>query len=814
MPTHRLPILICEDAAGLHTAVAVEWPDLVAVAETAVEATSQLTRLAKWLTDNGRIPEPETTDAELLTVSVPVRPVYTSPSGRLHPCDDEIAIPVPTVLGRHHGGLWTCALPLLDQRAYIFERSAAKQHVTHMVQQALQGLTPQALARYLPPPLVRLDEIVVRTARRKRDPRRSDAKPPTLTHVAESLADPALRKRYSRAFGRDAVVDDLARRLDDEKVNVLLVGESGVGKTAVLIDTVRKSEVRARDRRRAAARYRNDDTGDGDDTGATGIQAWMTGAGRLVAGMKYLGQWEERVEEIVGELASIDGVLVLDGLLDAVVTGGEGPANSIAAFLGSFIAHGDLRVVAEAAPHELDAARRLLPGFCDLFQIVELPTLDRDAALDVLERVTAIAAAQHKLPVDGGVPDAVYTLFSRFRPYDAFPGPAVAFIREVVDRCARETATEDAPVRVDAAAVLREFVRQTGLPEVFLRDDLPLPVERLNRRFAAHVIGQADACRTASSLPTAFKAGMNDPQRPIGVLLLAGPTGVGKTSLARAMAQILFGGDAALPADAAAADVRPAPDGDAGTDRLIRLDMSEYSGPGAAARLLLKPGGERAEWIERVRRQPFCVVLFDEIEKAHADVFDVLLGVMDEGRLSDQFGRQTIFRSAVVLMTSNLGARAGEAAGFVTGGTAGYDDEARRFFRPEFYNRLDAVVTFAPLDESAVRSITEKELSDLARREGLHDNGIALSWTDDLVAWLSRHGYSPEYGARPLQRVLERTVVRALARYAAENPRLRDTTLHLGLRPVDELDPDDDAVASGDSDPVAAARIRITRPTP
>jgi ATP-dependent Clp protease ATP-binding subunit ClpC len=201
-------------------------------------------------------------------------------------------------------------------------------------------------------------------------------------------------------------------------------------------------------------------------------------------------------------------------------------------------------------------------------------------------------------------------------------------------------------------------VRVTGLPELFVRDELPLDADALAAELKSRVIQQDDACEAAAAVITAFKAGMNDPGRPVGVLLFCGPTGVGKTELARAMAPYLFGHG----------EGRDGPQDR--RDRMIRLDMSEYAGPGAADRLLTDAAGGPSELVAKVRQQPFNLLLLDEVEKASADVFDVLLGLFDEGRLTDRAGRLTTFRSCVVVMTSNLGAGAAGRFGIGPAGRA------------------------------------------------------------------------------------------------------------------------------------------------
>jgi ATP-dependent Clp protease ATP-binding subunit ClpC len=206
--------------------------------------------------------------------------------------------------------------------------------------------------------------------------------------------------------------------------------------------------------------------------------------------------------------------------------------------------------------------------------------------------------------------------------------------------------------------------------------------------------------------------------------------------------------------------------------------MSEYAGPDAVERLLGPPHGEPGPLIRRLRRQPFCVLLLDEIEKAAPEVFDALMGVCDEGRLTDRYGRTTTFRSCLILMTSNLGAERRKAFGFGDRPPP-YADAARTFFRPAFYNRLDAIVTFDPLSPQTIHAITLKELAEVERREGLERAGLRLRWSERLVAWLGREGFDVRLGARPLQRVLERHVVASLARYLLIHSTLTDRELFI-----------------------------------
>jgi ATP-dependent Clp protease ATP-binding subunit ClpC len=341
-------------------------------------------------------------------------------------------------------------------------------------------------------------------------------------------------------------------------------------------------------------------------------------------------------------------------------------------------------------------------------------------------------------------------MFTRFLPYQVFPGQATVFLRQLF-----EHAVQRNRAKITQADTIVAFTRLTGLPEVLLKDELPLDPASVMQDLRRSVIGQEEAVRTVAGFATTFKAGMNDPNRPIGSLLFCGPTGVGKTQLAKTLSQFLFGhGDQ--------------------VNRLIRLDMSEYAGPDAAERFLHDPDNRPSQWIRRIRRQPFAVVLFDEIEKAAPAVFDVLLSALDEGRLTDQYGRVTILRSAVLIMTSNLGAQSMGTLGFGRGPGMVYEDEAEGFFRPEFLNRIDAMITFEPLNQQTASAIVAKELGEIAAREGLVKAGLRLSWTERLVHRMVEVGIDPRYGARPLQRTLEAKVVGPLARFLLERPGIQD----------------------------------------
>jgi ATP-dependent Clp protease ATP-binding subunit ClpC len=750
MPIYRYPILIWQDFSGQFTAALVEESP-AAVGATRREAVDDLRDFLNWrIGEEEDYPLPDFRDPQLASFKVPVRPEYRE-NDRIFPSLDAISVTVHCVHGRQKGGLLVAGLPLLGIHFYYSEADSLRELATRYVQQKLHGSTPREISRFLPPPAVWLDQVVVRMPRARR--RINDATLPALTAVAEPIGRQSLRRQVGRAWERETELVELASRLGLSTGNVLLVGEAGIGKTTLLAAAIALAEKQRR-RKRAA---------DAEDKPQNGPRFWMTSGGRLIAGMRYLGEWEQRCEAVIGELGSISGVLCVENLLDLVRVGDQDPIASVAAFLQTYLRHGELRMVAEATPAELDACRRLLPGLADLFQIVVLEDFRPDAALRVLRHAADHLSRQHGVSFDTGTIELIDRLFRRFRPYQSFPSQVVAFLALLAEQTARGSASrvegqaQAATVRV--SDVLTLFIRQTGLPEVFLRDEIPVVRDDVHSHFAGQIIGQPAACRAAANLAVLFKAGMNDPARPVAVMLFCGPTGVGKTELARALARYFFGRGEQ-------------------TDRLIRLDMSEYGSYGAALRLLTTPEGEASELIRKVRAQPFSVVLFDEIEKAAPEVFDVLLGLFDEGRLTDRFGRTTSFRSAIIIMTSNLGSEQQGSIGFGHRHAGMFETAVQNFFRPEFFNRIDSVVQFDPLDRETILAVTRKELSELSRREGLAGNQIRLTWSESLVAHFTEKGFDLRYGARPLQRTLEQRVIAPLARYLLAHPVAAGQVIH------------------------------------
>jgi ATP-dependent Clp protease ATP-binding subunit ClpC len=454
--------------------------------------------------------------------------------------------------------------------------------------------------------------------------------------------------------------------------------------------------------------------------------------------------WQERCLAIARELGGTDDWLFVDRLADLLAPQSDGA--SLADLMAPAIIAGELRVIAEASESELARCRRRNQAFVDAFDVIRVDEPPADVVIEMIR-----AQQQRKDPEVSWHPAALrraVSLLGAFRRDQRFPGKAMAFLdwwNQEVQRPPRLVLPGD---------VAAAYARWSGLPIELITDERPTGRAQIAAALAAGVIGQDHACEVVARALARFKTGLDDPERPVASLLFVGPTGVGKTELAKQIAAYLFGH----------------------AERLVRVDLSEYMTPGSAGRLL-EVGGGATSLAEQVRRQPLCVVLLDELEKAHPEVFDVLLGVLGEGRLTDSLGRLVDLRMAVVIMTSNLGAQGKAAVGF--GGEAAPDFGAavRAHFRPELIGRLDHVVSFRSLAPADIERIVELELAKIRKRPGLPQRGLSLWTSAPARAWLAARGFDAKMGARPLRRLIEEVVVAPLAVRLAADPSLRDRSV-------------------------------------
>ena len=539
---------------------------------------------------------------------------------------------------------------------------------------------------------------------------------PELARVADELVERAARGKLAPVVGDSAVFDAIrAWTVGPRPPSILLVGPPGVGKST-LVRRIAAHHVAVRRERGAAPRIHS------------------TSKDRIVAGMVYLGMWQERCATLVRELAEEGDYLHVDalgGLLEAQPDGAR-----IADFLEP--AMGELHVLTECTEEDLERARRVRPSFVQAFTIVRVPEPEAHETI-----LLALAYARRKdLDVHPSGMKRLLRHLSLLERSVAYPGKALRFLDWL--------SVGPAPGTLHARDASLAYARYSGVPNTLLSDDVAASAADLAGHLRARVIGQDAACDVCGRVLARFKANLVDPDRPCGTLLFVGPTGVGKTELARQLARTTFGG----------------------VERMIRLDMSEYMRPGAVQRLIRARAGSMG-LAARVRAQPLSLVLFDEIEKAHPEVFDLLLGVLGEGRMTDDAGRLVDFRTTLIVMTSNVGVADARPVGFGEAEGGDFTRKVRAHFRPELYNRIDHVVAFRALSIDDVERIVDLELGSVGSRAGLVRRGLHLRVTGRARRRLAELGHDATFGARPLKRLFEERVVTPIAARIAADPSFR-----------------------------------------
>lgn len=628
----------------------------------------------------------------------------------------------------------------------------------------------------------------------KKGPR---TKTPTLEQLGMDLTTMAEQGELDPVIGRakeiQRVIQILSRRT---KNNPVLIGDPGVGKTAIIEGLAQKIQ-----------------SGDIPEI-LKGRRLFLLNVGNLVAGTKYRGEFEERMRKLVKELREAkDIILFIDEVHTIVGAGGAEGAVDAANILKPSLARGEFQVIGATT---LDEYRKHIEKDAALerrFQPVQVGEPTVEDTVKILKGLRDRYEAHHRVTISDEALEAAARLSERYITDRFLPDKAIDLIDEAAARARlktmeapetlkeRERHLEQVRKEKEASVAAQEFEKAarlrdeerkaaddlethrkewnqhrcqeepnlvgqdiagivsewTGIPVVQLTEEEAKRLLRMEEELHKRMVGQEEPVSAVSRAIRRARSGLKDPKRPIGNFLFLGPTGVGKTELARALAEFLFGSEEAM----------------------VRLDMSEFMERHEVAKLIGAPPGyvgyeEGGKLTELIRRRPYSVILFDEIEKAHPDVFNILLQIMEDGRLTDGQGRTVDFRNAVVIMTSNVGAQTvghGQSLGFAPQGDRDkmeWDsirnrimDAVRTTFRPEFINRVDEVVVFHPLNKEHLLKIVSIMLSEVDKR--LVEQGIHVDVSEKAREFLLERGYDPKYGARPLRRTIQRMVEDRLA---------------------------------------------------
>ena len=622
----------------------------------------------------------------------------------------------------------------------------------------------------------------------KREKKKS--KTPYLDHFGRDLTELAREGKLDPVIGREREIERVSQVLSRRKKNnPVLIGEPGVGKTAIVEGLAQRIVERRVPQLLADKRMVTLDMGG------------------MVAGTKYRGQFEERIKAVMNELQQSQDVIIFIDELHTIVGAGsaEGTLDASNMFKPAF-SRGELQCIGATT---LDEYRKYIEKDGALerrFQTILVDSPSVDDAIDILKGLKEKFEAHHLVTYTEAAVDSAVRMADRYISERHLPDKAIDVIDETGSRVrlgrlnppeeikTLELEIEEITRKKNAAANSQQFeeaaklrdqerklkeqvdeMRQeweqkvrdevvevteqdiaevvssmTGIPAFRLAQEESEKLLRMGEKVKGRVVGQDDAVDTVCRSIRRTRAGLKDPNRPIGTFLFLGPTGVGKTYLARALAGYLFDDE----------------------DALITVDMSEYMEKFAVSRLVGAPPGyvgydEGGQLTEKVRRKPYSVVLLDEIEKAHPDVFNLLLQVLDEGRLTDSFGRKVSFKNTILIMTSNLGTRDLAKAGGLGFNRSDkksirekmverVEEELKKTFNPEFLNRLDETVVFNPLERKEIIRIVDLEIAEIFDR--LKERDISISLTPGAKALLAEKGYDPTYGARQLKRTIQKLV--------------------------------------------------------
>ena len=564
---------------------------------------------------------------------------------------------------------------------------------------------------------------------------------PLLERYGKDLTQLAREGKVHAAIGRRAEMLQIVRTLSRQtKNNPLLVGEAGVGKTAVVEGLAWRI---AQGNVPLAVR------------GKRIIQINMAS---LVAGAKYHGEFEERLQGILSEVIAHPDVIVFVDEIHTIVGagGGSGPLDA-ANILKPALARGQLRCIGATTPDGLARYIQKDAALERRFQPISVEETTSEQTLQILEGIQSRFAEKHGVIIAEETLAATVRLGAKYLPDRRFPDKAIDLLDEACARVQISVLTvhgdETGPAigeargtgegQVTAETVAEVVSEWTGIPVGQLTEDERARLLRMADSLTERVVGQDEAVQAVTEVVQRARTGLKAAGRPIGVLLFLGPTGVGKTELAKATAEFLFGSEKTM----------------------TLFDMSEFMDKYTVSRLIGSPPGyvgyeEEGQLTGALGRMPYCVVLLDEVEKAHPDVLNLFLQVFDDGRLTDSKGHTVDATNALFIMTSNLGYAPARAVGFrphdVDDDRQALLSEVSKTFRPEFLNRVDEISVFRSLEREHLTGIARLLTDRLAER--LKEHGLDLQVTEAALTWLAREGYSEQYGARPLRRLIERKI--------------------------------------------------------
>ena len=554
-----------------------------------------------------------------------------------------------------------------------------------------------------------------------------------LKEFGYDITQAAREGRLDPLVGREdeiqRVIQILGRR---RKNNPMLVGDPGVGKSAIVEGI--------------ALKIVNDDV----PSVLAGKRLISLDLGSIVAGTKYRGDFEKRLKAIIKEVSeSPDVILFIDEFHTIVGAGGASGSLDAANMLKPALARGDIQCIGATT---LDEFRKNVEkdGALDRrFQKIVVEHTDIAHTTSILHRLKTNYEKHHNVIYTEEAIEACVRMSERYITDRCLPDKAIDAMDEAGSMVRLKNPKKTG--RVSAEDVAKVISKMTGIPSGRVAESEGGKLMKMRQKLQERIIGQDEAIEKVVRAIQRNRAGIKDPGKPIGTFIFFGPTGVGKTQLAKSLAEYLFDSE----------------------ENMIRLDMSEYMEKFNVSRLIGAPPGyvgfeEGGQLSERVRRKPYCVVLLDEIEQAHPDVFNLLLQVMDEGRLTDSNGRTISFRNTIVIMTSNVGSREldeyGSGVGFNTAGKnlrsnrkSILEKAVRKAFPPEFINRVDEQVFFRALDKEDIEKIIDIELKELKQR--VSEAGFNLNVTPSAKRFVADAGYDPSYGARPLKRAVQRHIV-------------------------------------------------------